>query len=116
MFAFNIFNTGICAFGLALLTHLLVTPVTGQVTSPPAPEPIVWSVDAREGIGSGFFGMIVREGSRLRYQTVDGTAKAGIDYIALSGITTSSDLIQVVIPDDGKVEPPKTLELIVIEE
>lgn len=116
MFTLNIFGTSVRAFGLVLLTPLIVASINAQLTHQPAPEPIVWSVDAREGNNPGFFGMIVREGSRLRYQTIDGTAKAGVDYIALSGMATNSDLIQVIIPDDGKIEPPKTLELIVIEE
>lgn len=101
---------------LALASNLATF---GQVVGPAPERPLVWSMNGVENGLQPHFSIDARgpeEQTLFRYYTIDGTAKAGVDYIAVSGTGTNWGSIDITVPNDGKVEPPKTLKLVVIQE
>jgi hypothetical protein len=107
----------------AFLTLVAIIAAGGVVNhaqviiTQPLPFPRVWSWPGKEDFNKA---RVRIECERLetpfRYYTEDGTAKAGVDYIAVSGVGTNSAEVEITVLNDGKVESIKTLKLVAIEE
>jgi hypothetical protein len=103
----------------ALLSLSSNLHVIAQVVGPSPARPLVWSANGVENGSKPLFQIDARgvnDETTFRYYTVDGTAKAGVDYMASAGSGTNWATIEITVPNDGKVEPPKTLKLVVIQE
>jgi hypothetical protein len=103
----------------ALLSLSLNLHVIAQVVGPSPARPLIWSANGVENGLKPRFQIDARganDETIFRYFTVDGTAKAGVDYIASAGTGTNWGAVEITVPNDGKVEPPKTLKLVVIQE
>ena len=104
---------GFVGFVLFLLCARLSN---AQVIQLPLSDYSVTSVDGDEGGVARFIIWINAQNTQVHYYTVDGTAKAGVDYLPVSGTATNSVDVQITLPDDGKVEPPKTIKLVTIQQ
>jgi hypothetical protein len=108
--------------GVVALVNLLLLPVMAQTDDPVVSVSASDPVATEEGPTSGSF-MFVRTGEtdtvlEVSY-TVGGTATAGADYVALSGVVSfglgeSSVSVQVVPIDDDLVEGNETVTVTLV--